>query len=52
MGVYWRSLNGPGRHPSCQVWFLQYLLDWVIDFDNDVVVLEVWVQAAGCVYQG
>jgi len=31
---------------------LQYLLDWVIGFDDDVVVLEVWAQAASCVYQG
>jgi len=39
--VKFRQLNGPGRHPSCQVWFLQYLLDWIIGFDGDVVVMEV-----------
>ena len=50
--VKFGQVNGLGRHLSCQVWFLQYHLDWVIGFDDDVVVLEEWAQAAGCMYQG
>jgi len=40
--VKFGQLNGPGRHSFCHVWFLQYLLNWVIGFDDDVMVLEVW----------
>jgi len=52
MNVKFGQLNGPRRHPSYQVWFLQYLLDRVISFDGDAVILEVWAQAASYVHQG
>ena len=40
--VEFGQLNDLGRHSSCQVWFVQYLLNWVVGFDNDVMILEVW----------
>ena len=45
--VEFGQLNGPGRHPSCPVWFLQYLLNWVISFDDDAMILEVWALGVG-----
>jgi len=43
MDVEFRKFHSLKRHSSDKVRFLEDFLDGVVGFDNDMVVLEVWV---------